>query len=189
MPRKRKILREHILDAALNLMKEEGFQRFTARRIAKYLNASTQPIYKEFKNMDDLKENLQEYVKDILEEKVFQLHIDEVDLKEVCINYVQFASRQSTLFSALFMDRELSVPALHTYIHKNLHIIIQRTEDLEDITEEDRQALLDILWPSIHGFAVLTSQGVYDYSDEQIAEKMSNIVTHSVKLFENKKVA
>lgn len=189
MPRKRKILKEHILDAALNLMKEEGFHRFTARRIATHLNASTQPIYKEFKNMDDLKENLLEYVKEILEDKVFHLHSDQSDLTDVCINYVYLASKESTLFSALFMDRELSVHSLHKHIQKTLHQIIQRTEGLEDTTEEDRQSLLDILWPAIHGFSVLTSQGIYSYSDEEIARKMGHIVSHSVKLYENKKAA
>ncbi|MDZ7835088.1 MAG: helix-turn-helix domain-containing protein [Alkalibacterium sp.] len=106
MPRKSRILKEHILAAALELIKDEGFENFTARRIAEYLNASTQPIYKEFENMDDLKERLIDYAKDLIQMDVFMGRRENITLKEVCANYIRFAKKESTLFCALFMDRK-----------------------------------------------------------------------------------
>ena len=58
MARKKTITREQILAAAYEVVATEGFSRFTARNIASKMKCSTQPIYLEFKNMDDLKTEL-----------------------------------------------------------------------------------------------------------------------------------
>ena len=55
MARKKTITREQILVAAHQVISDKGFSHFTARNIATQMNCSTQPIYLEFKNMDDLK--------------------------------------------------------------------------------------------------------------------------------------
>lgn len=185
MPRTRRILKEHILDAALELMKEEGFNRFTARRIAECLNASTQPIYKEFNNMDDLKENLLEYIIEFLKKDIFLLHTKDVKLEEVCINYIRFAKEEGTLFSALYMGRELPAHHLHTCVHESLHKIALNHDELKNKDEKDRQFLLDIIWPSIHGVAILTAQKqVLFETEEELSNKVTRIVTHSLKVWE-----
>mgnify|MGYP002128688326 CR=1 FL=1 len=56
MARRKTITRDQILTAAHQVISEKGFSHFTARNIATQMNCSTQPIYLEFKNMNDLKE-------------------------------------------------------------------------------------------------------------------------------------
>ena len=185
MPRKRRIHREHILEAALNLMREEGFERFTARKIADHLKASTQPIYKEFTNMDDLKVNLTEYVIEMLGKEVFRLDDKGTGLKEACVNYTQFANEEQTLFSALFTHGELSIVTLQTFIEDSLHKAISRTEGLENLTESDRDSLLSIIWPTIFGVAVLTAQNVSTYEEESLSTRAENIVDHSVSVWKD----
>jgi AcrR family transcriptional regulator len=63
MARKKTITRDQILNAAYEVVAKEGFSRFTARNIAAKMKCSTQPIYLEFKNMDELKKVL---VKEII---------------------------------------------------------------------------------------------------------------------------
>lgn len=183
MPRKRRILKEHILDAALELMKEEGFTQFTARRIAENLNASTQPIYKEFKSMDDLKENLLEYVKEIIQRDVFKTSSKDTQLREVCANYIRFAKQEKKLFCALFMNKELPAQVLHDCALDALSRVMEQMEEMADMDETERQAFLDIIWPSIHGTAVLTAHGQFDLNDAEIDEKADHIVTHSLAIW------
>ncbi|MDZ7835087.1 MAG: hypothetical protein U5K84_06815 [Alkalibacterium sp.] len=54
---------------------------------------------------------------------------------------------------------------------------------------EERRAYLEIIWPSIHGTAILTAQGQFDYSDEEIDEKAEHIVTHSLAVWKNSQLA
>jgi AcrR family transcriptional regulator len=180
-------MKEHILDAALELMKDEGFENFTARRIAEYLNASTQPIYKEFENMDDLRENLLEYVKEIIHENIFKVTTDNGNLIDVCANYIRFAKEEGTLFCALFMGRDRPARTLHECALNSLNDLMKQMNELDDY--EERKAFLDIVWPSIHGTAVLTAQGQFDFDDKTIDEKAHHIVTHSLAVWKESKVA
>lgn len=52
------VTREMIINGAFNLLKREGAEGINARSIAKEINCSTQPLYSEFKNMDELKKAL-----------------------------------------------------------------------------------------------------------------------------------
>lgn len=183
MPRKRRILKHHILDAALELMREEEFDRFTARKIAECLNASTQPIYKEFKNMDDLKVNLTAYVQDKMDERIFKLEDEQLQIRDVCKNYILFSKNEGCLFAALFMGREVNATTLHAYIFDQLHHVLDRHEKAKGRSREDKDQLLNILWPAVHGFAILTAQGKYELPDEELIEKINHIVDSSVEVW------
>ena len=55
MPAIKKISKEAIIDAAVDVLREGGASAINARNVAKKLGCSTQPIYLSFQNMDDLK--------------------------------------------------------------------------------------------------------------------------------------
>ena len=55
MPAVRKVSKEQIIDAAVEVLRDDGFSAINARSVAKELGCSTQPIYLSFQNMDDLK--------------------------------------------------------------------------------------------------------------------------------------
>ena len=52
MPPRKRIFREDILKAAVQLVQEEGTAALSVRNIARTLRCSTQPIYSEFENME-----------------------------------------------------------------------------------------------------------------------------------------
>jgi len=55
MVRTQRVQRSHIVDGAYQLIINEGFKKFHARNIAKHIACSTQPIYREFANLAELK--------------------------------------------------------------------------------------------------------------------------------------
>lgn len=185
MPRKRRILRHHILDAAVDLMSEEGFERFTARKIADKLNASTQPIYKEFKNMDDLKVHLTDHIQEFFKTNIFYDGETTLDMREVCTKYILFAKKEGTLFASLFMGRELCATTLHEFIYEELIDALNQNEFAEKQTREDKEELLDIVWPAVHGYAILTAQGKYTMTSEELQAKINHILDNSVLVWKN----
>ena len=174
-------MKEHILDAALELMKDEGFENFTARRIAEYLNASTQPIYNEFQSMDQLKDHLLDYVKEIVHEEIFKGPSDEAKLVDVCANYIRFAKNEATLFNALFMGRDNPAQVLHATVLDSINNVMENMQELDDYDE--RNEFLNIIWPSIHGTAVLTAQGHFVFDESSIVEKADHIVNCSLAIW------
>ena len=54
MARKEMITIDKILDTAFAMTREEGFANVTARRVAAKAGCSTQPIFRVYKNMEEL---------------------------------------------------------------------------------------------------------------------------------------
>lgn len=58
MPSQKRITRSAIIGTAVSILRKEGYDGVNARKIAKELGCSTQPIYSEFGNMNELKAEL-----------------------------------------------------------------------------------------------------------------------------------
>ena len=61
MPAAKKVSKDEIIDAAIGVLRDDGFAAINARSVAKKLGCSTQPIYFSFKNMEELKAALTEH--------------------------------------------------------------------------------------------------------------------------------
>lgn len=55
MPPTQKTGKNEIINASFDIVRKEDFDNLNARAIAKKLGVSTQPIFSNFKNMEDLK--------------------------------------------------------------------------------------------------------------------------------------
>ncbi len=97
MPPKKHIFREDILNAAVNLVQEQGALALSVRNIAKKLNCSTQPIYSEFENMETLRDELMAYIRE------HYLCEDAESYKQVALSFLNFARREKNLFQLIYL--------------------------------------------------------------------------------------
>ena len=58
MARKESVTKNDILEAAFSILQEEGIEQVTARKLAARANCSTQPIFRIYKNINELIEEL-----------------------------------------------------------------------------------------------------------------------------------
>ena len=56
MPRKESITQEMLLCAAFSIARKEGMENVTARKLANEAGCSTQPIFRIYRNMEELQE-------------------------------------------------------------------------------------------------------------------------------------
>ena len=63
MAKKTMFQKDYILSKAFDFVVEKGFEELSARNLSKYIGCSTQPLFKCFTDMDDLKNNLIEKMK------------------------------------------------------------------------------------------------------------------------------
>ena len=110
MPAVRKVSKEQIIDAAVDVLRDDGFSAINARSVAKKLGCSTQPIYLSFKNMDELKA--------ALTERAIQMHTQRVRdsmrihegsdsrYSSYGMGFVKFAAEEKQLFRWLYLEGE-----------------------------------------------------------------------------------
>lgn len=101
MVRTKKIFREDLLQGAYEFVLEEGFKKFRARRVADFINCSTQPIYHEFSDLNEYKKATQSH---ITTEVSKALELDTVtSLGELADNVTGFAKQRPKEFYRFFL--------------------------------------------------------------------------------------
>lgn len=96
--------RQAVVAAALQLVREAGWEAMTARSVAGKLGASVAPVYKAFGAMADLELAVLEEARRLLEERTRQKHT-EMGFLNIGVGVVQFARDEPNLFRALYQVR------------------------------------------------------------------------------------
>ncbi|MGO2083627.1 TetR/AcrR family transcriptional regulator [Vagococcus sp.] len=179
MARKKTITREHILDATYQVVATEGFSGFTARNIASKMRSSTQPIYLEFKNMEDLRNAFFKEVESDLEKDVFSKEITGDALVDLCLNYVEFAKEQKMLYRALFVENYEGGESITRFIHQLILERMSSDSRYKNLSSEKRESLLVGFWIVATGLASLVSAERIQPTQKEISDMVNNCVAFS----------
>lgn len=105
MAAKKRINKEIILDAAYELVRKEGFDSLSARKVAKEAGCSTQPIYENYHDMGVIIEHTLKTMKEtysVLKEKLRQDAASDYAVQAVAI--CEFAVTEKVLFRFFVME-------------------------------------------------------------------------------------
>ncbi|MHC5269058.1 TetR/AcrR family transcriptional regulator [Enterococcus sp. LJL98] len=165
MARKKTITRDQILNAAHQVISEKGFSHFTARNIATQMNCSTQPIYLEFKNMDDLKEALF----DRMAEKTSENFINDTTagdaFEEFGTQFVLFAQESHQLYQSLYLEDDQGARKMQTAFQSVFETLLaEKTEEMK--TPKEDFFLAYFIYVS--GLASMVSEKILSFSEEAL---------------------
>ena len=165
MPAKKQITRDMILDAALKLLREQGFDAVNIKQLAKALGCSTQPVYLSFSGMDELRNALIP-----LAVRAFERCMKgDGGQDPICLygmEYIRFAKDEPRLFCFLFMRTN----AFSEIRRSLLPIIEHSVAELMDayrISCEEADWLHDQLWMHAHGIASMIATNFCDWNMEK----------------------
>ena len=166
MPPTVRFTRDAVLHAACQLMRREGIEALNARAIAKELGGSTQPIFRLFTNMEDLRRELILYVA-----RQFQAHA-EADMAQsdspyiqLCTTYLLYGRDEPALFKLLFMRGRVSEGQYSDQTNFDLVFnIIKKETPLDD---ETALRFFERTWLFIHGLAVCIATKYIPCQDER----------------------
>lgn len=177
MARKKTITKDQILNAAYEIVATEGFSKFTARNIASKMKCSTQPIYLEFKNMDDLKESLFIKIETYLRDEIFGKEITGNPMIDMNLNYVKFATEEKVLYRSLYLEGHSGDEMLNQFSHDLFMTNINQDPKLKDLDDEMKNAIFSGTWIVATGIASLKSGGLINPTDDEIIHLINDVVT------------
>ncbi len=182
----RKINREDILNASIEIIKKEGIQKLNARRIAKELGCSTQPIFYIYSNMNEVKEDLLKEISTIFDNALLKSNYDRTVYKDIGKNYIKFAKDEPFLFKLLFNstinDEMLCFIDLNGTSEKIGKTISEQT----GLSKEEAKKFHIKMWLYVNGIANLVANNIYEFSDDEIDELLGEQYI-SMVLFEIQK--
>lgn len=175
-----KTSREIMVDGAVALIEERGAEYLSARGVAERLGISTQPIYREFGDMDGLRA--------AAAERGWRVYAEYVrgGAVEQAIRYVMFACERKKLFNFLFRGNNCVYGGLDDMAHRLVDgtDIIERLQELSGLDREQVVYLHLYLWMALHGLASMSADNDVKLSGEEIerfVKELTRALTAHIK--------
>lgn len=168
MARKESITKADILSAAFSILEEDGIGEVTARKLAAKAGCSTQPIFRIYKNMEELTEDLfvqaTEYFEMFYEQFARETVTPFVHLGNI---YIKFAMEHKRLFSFIFLSENRFGRSMYDLVNGKEGAISHEIQMASSQGAQNPGDLFTKMWIFIHGAACMCLTGDYDLSEEE----------------------
>lgn len=168
MARKKEISKEKILTTAYKMAVKGGIEGLTARNIAKAGHFSTQPLYLEFENMDDLRSQVLEKISTDLRTNILQQKFTGDPLIDLDLSYIDFAEKHVNLFRAMFVDGKFGSKVIADTL---MDLGIEKFNEQYPEVGYDEDKVHNIVvanWISATGMAALVVNKIAKFTQDQI---------------------
>ena len=168
MARKESISAGEIINAAFTLTREEGLEQVTARHLAAQIGCSTQPIFRVYKSMEDLYNEIYEQVSEY-----FSMYYEEYEISEntpfvnLGMVYISFAQKEPNLFKTLFLSPKRNNKSLYELLNADKGAVKKEIANAGADGVKNPGQMFMKMWIFIHGAACMAITGDYDLTTEE----------------------
>ena len=168
MARKETITKTDILNAAFEMTLAEGFDRVTARTLAAKAGCSTQPIFRVYKNMEELGTELFERIVAYFDE-YYEKFPKKSDTPFVNLGfaYIKFAQDFPKLFKLLFDSENKYGKSLYDILNGKGGSVVKEVNNARFAGCKNPSVMFMKMWIFIHGAACMSLTGDYDLNEEE----------------------
>lgn len=184
MPPKAKFTKTEIIEAALNIVRTDGYESLTSRALGTYLGSSARPIFTVFKNMEEVQQSMIVAAKMLYKEYVNKGLTAKHPFKGVGTQYILFSMNEPKLFQLLFMTEQKQIPDLSSVLplidesYEEILLSIQKDYGLNEIYAKK---LYHHLWIYTHGIASLCATKMCCFTSEEISTMMTEVCMSILK--------
>ena len=175
MPPKAKISRQDIVKTATELVRQEGEDAINARRIAKALNCSTQPIFSNFASMDELRNAILAEAQSIVKNYIARETASGLypPYKASGMAYIRFAKEEKELFKLLYMRTRKEDD-----YNEDSELFDQMTDLVEESTglAKENTFLFHLeMWAYVHGIATMFATGFLSLDWKIVSKTITDV--------------
>lgn len=182
MARKETITKNEILNAAFEMTRQNGFSQVSARTLAAKAGCSTQPIFRVYKNMEELGEELYgkavQFFNDYYENFP---KISDTPFVNLGLAYIRFAQEEQQLFRLVFMAENRHGRSLYDLLNGSNGSVVREINNAKFYGCKDPSSMFMRMWIFIHGSACMSLTGDYDLQEEDTVK----LLEESYKAFLN----
>lgn len=176
MPPRIKTTEEDIINAAYQIVREEGMKKLTARNVAQRLGTSVQPIFRAFVNMEELEEVVMEKIKNTYREYIMNSVSAEDALMGTVMAYIRFAREENHLFQILHMSDRYDFAKTQEISSVDINVeIVKVMAEMEKITVEEAALLYQATFFTAHGIASMVATNHCQFTEAEIGNLLENV--------------
>jgi AcrR family transcriptional regulator len=183
-------LSKMILDAAYDILEEEGYTKLSTRKIATKIGYTVGTLYNVFQNLDDIFIHINGRTLDkLIEHLNIAVAKDSKDnkIKLLAQAYIDFSKENFNIWSTLFeyrFEEGHQIPKWYNEKVNNLYGVVEKS--IRPLLSPKHQAevkeIITVLWSGIHGICILSIKGKLDRTG---VESASVLVDHFLTNYMN----
>ena len=201
MPPKARVTKEMVVDAAIEVIRENGHENLNARTIAERLGCSTQPVLYSFKTVDEIREAAYQVADEY--HTAFIMSLDDAsdivgedaqesaqeDAGEIAgesagedallalgLNYVRFGHEEKNLFRFLFQTNKFGGMDVEGLLNDpNLSGVVGVIAEGLGCDEAAAHEMFLTFFAIAHGLASLLANNAMDYDETQVANMLGTV--------------
>jgi hypothetical protein len=160
MPPKREHNAEDIINAALGVVREQGFEKLSTRTIAEKLHSSTMPIYYSGITMPDIEKEIVTKAWAVLEEYRTKVRTGD-RVRDLIIGFVMFSKEEKNLFKCFRNEKLNAVNIINAekLFRKDMELLRDHNI-LKKLPPEQAMDILIQGWIFANGIALLVNSPI-----------------------------
>ena len=170
MPPKTRITGEMVVNAAVSVIREYGFENVNARTVAQQLHCSTQPVMYHFATIDELKRAAYAQADQLHSHYLMDIPPGHDPILGLGLQYIRFAVEEPLLFRFLFQSGYADENNLQDMIDSEalepVLAVIQAALGMD--ATKTREVFLTVALFA-HGYASIIANNSLEYDEKQIA--------------------
>lgn len=186
-------LKETLIEQGIELIHEEGIEKFSLRKVAKKVGVSATACYNHFGNIEELLQAMYSYAIDRFAVALKQA-VEENPRHYVTISmgvaYVEFFAKHPHYFNFLFDSEYLNIQIKETEIICNspfapFEIFVNGAKKgMKElgIDEKELRDNLLVMWATVHGLAAMANMEGIQYENGDWADLTERILLDKVML-------
>lgn len=179
MPRKQSVTKDMLLDAAFELVREKGKEDLSARHLAERAGCSTQPIFRIYKNMGELDDDLFLKCADYFS-GYFELdsNYSVMPFVNFGMTFISFAKNEPNIFRMLFLSENRLGKSTYDLVNGgSKNYVINELKRIKGIEPSDYESVFMKVWLIIHGTACMMIRNEFDISEKETVKLLEDMFT------------
>ena len=174
MPPKQRITRDMIIDAAVEVARQQGHENINARTVAAQLHCSTQPVMYHFTTIESLKKAAYAHVDQMHTDYLMRCPEGRDPILSIGLNYVRFACEHPRLFRFLFQSGYTEGDSLTDLLESDaLEPILAAMEAGAALDRERTKNVFLTVALFAHGCASLIANNGLRFDETQLADYLA----------------
>ena len=175
MAPKTKFTKEQVVDAAFEIARTEGIDAITIRKVAEKLGSSIAPIYVNFKEVNDLIQEVVHKANGIAKQILLEQNSGE-PFHDIGVASIRFAKEYPVLFRDFVMKKDVYAQANEEDVF-GLIEMMKADDVLSGLSDEELMGILFKMKIFQTGLSVMVASGQLppDFTDEQIIMLMDSM--------------
>lgn len=182
MARKESVTRKIISDGAFELLREQGIEMLTARKLASYVGCSTQPIFRVYNGMEELASEMFTKASDYYENYCINYNrTSSVPFVDLALCYISFAKDEPNLFKLLFMSKHDEDVTMYNLLNgKEGGFVIKELRRIPNLDMNNAETIFMKIFVFMHGMACMVTNGEFDLTDDETANMLKLVITQFI---------